>query len=187
MEGLEFYTCENELWCKTDDGKNFLVDDSETELVTSVLMKIRDCYPDAYKSLENIYQKSSANNAYYKYLMVRRFCKCNFSNLDTTKYDIEDIDRSGNFNFEKVSCPMRGECMHEGVICMPRFNSKLSPAENRVMRLLYKGLNKEQIAEELFISPETVNNHIKNSYYKLGVHEKAEFYRKAKENNMFND
>ena len=33
MEGLEFYMFEDELWCKTSDGKNFMVDETHTELV----------------------------------------------------------------------------------------------------------------------------------------------------------
>ena len=38
MEGLEFYMFEDELWCKTSDGKNFIVDESHTELVKYILI-----------------------------------------------------------------------------------------------------------------------------------------------------
>ena len=64
--------------------------------------------------------------------MVRRFCKCNFGELDNTS---RDIDKKGGFNFERVKCPMRGECKYEGIICNPQFNSRISDAEMRVMRL----------------------------------------------------
>lgn len=37
MEGLEFYMFEDELWCKTSDGKNFIVDETHTELVKYIL------------------------------------------------------------------------------------------------------------------------------------------------------
>lgn len=41
MEGLEFYMFEDELWCKTSDGKNFMVDETHTELVKYILEKVR--------------------------------------------------------------------------------------------------------------------------------------------------
>ena len=183
MGGIEFYIFGSELWCKYDDGRNEIVDENSVELIEFLLDIIREYYPEAYKALEKLYRKSSANIRYYQYLIARRFCKCNFSKLDTTSLD---IDHKRKVNFEKVECPMRGECALEGIVCQPKFNSSLSAAEKRVMKLFYEGLGKEQIASELFLSPETVNNHIRNSYVKLGVHEKADFIRLANSTNMFN-
>ena len=185
MGGLEFYVFNSELWCKRSDGTNEVVDETKTELVGFILSKIRECYPEAYKTLEEIYSKSAKNISYYQFLIVRRFCKCNFCRLDTTSYDVEDVDNEGKFNFEKVECPMRGECHYEGIVCTPKFNSNLSPAENRVMRLYYLGRDKTEISSELFISPETVKNHIKSAYLKLGVHEKSEFVRYAQAHHLF--
>lgn len=182
MEKLEFYIYENELWCKYADGRNEQVTESDTELIGEMLGLIKDHYPTAYKALEKEYQKSAANPRYFQWLIVRRFCKCNFGKLDTTKLDMED---SGRLNFEKVECPLRGECKFEGVICFPTFNTKLSEAEMRVMRLVYNGASKEDIAELLYLSPNTVKNHIKSVYCKLGIHEKAEFIQYANRNHLF--
>ena len=182
MEKLEFYIYENELWCKYADGRNKAVTESDTELLQMMLGLIRDHYPAAYKALEKEYQKSASNSNYYQFLIVRRFCKCNFGKLDTTKMDVE---HSGRFNFEKVECPLRSECKFEGVICCPVFNTKLSDAELRVMRLVYDGATKEEIAEQLYLSPHTVKNHIKSAYCKLGIHEKSEFIQYANRNNLF--
>lgn len=183
MGGLEFYIFNGELWCKSDDGENKIVDERQTEIIETVLGAIRECYPLAYKALAKEYEKSLLNASYYQYLIVRRFCKCNFGKLDGTKYD---IDTSGRFNFEKVECPLRGECKNEGVICSPKFNSKLSDQELRVMKLIYHGESKEEVAERLYISPYTVKNHIKSVYLKLGIHEKSEFIQYANNNNLFN-
>lgn len=183
MGEVEFYIFDGELWCKSEDGKNQIVNESNTGLIGSVLGQIIECYPAAYKALSKEYSRSSANVPYYQYLMVRRFCKCNFGKLDCTS---SDIDTSGRYHFEKVDCPLRGECKHEGVICSPKFNSKLSEQELRVMKLVYKGVSKEEIAEQLYISPYTVKNHIKSVYLKLGIHEKAEFIQYANNNNLFN-
>lgn len=184
MGGLEFYIFEDELWCKYDNGKNQVVDENQTELIKSILCDIRECYPSAYKALMSEYQNSSLNVPYFQYLIVKRFCKCNFGKLDGTK---SDIDRSGRFNFEKVECPLRGECKFEGIICCPKFNSKLSDAELRVMKLIYYGASKDEVAEQLYISPNTVKNHIKSVYLKLGIHEKSDFIRYAESNNLFNN
>lgn len=181
--GLEFYVIDDELWCKSDDGRNQIVDENQTELIKNILSEIRGCYPNAFAALAKEYERSALNISYYRFLIVRRFCKCNFGKLDGTR---ADIDTRGRFNFEKVECPLRGECKYEGVVCSPKFNSKLSDAELRVMKLIYHGASKEEIAEQLYISPNTVKNHIKSVYLKLGIHEKAEFIQYANNHNLFN-
>lgn len=183
MGEIEFYIFGGELWCKTEEGQNQVVNESKTELIGSILTQIRECYPNCYKALVKEYARSSANVPYYQYLMVKRFCKCNFGKLDSTK---PDVDTRGGFHFEKVECPLRGECKHEGIICSPKFNSKLSEQELRVMKLIYNGASKEDVAEQLYISPYTVKNHIKSVYLKLGIHEKAEFIQYANNHNLFN-
>lgn len=80
---------------------------------------------------------------------------------------------------------MRGECALEGIVCMPRFNSTISDGEMRVMRLVYQGLDIPAIADQLYLSPNTIKNHIKSVYKKLGIHEKADFIRYANNNNLF--
>ena len=61
---------------------------------------------------------------------------------------------------------------------MPRYNTNLTEREKKVARLWFKGLSKEQIAEEVYLSPETINSHIRRIYAKLDVHDKMEFARK---------
>ena len=178
---MEFYLLGNEIWYIGDDGSNKRVDEDNAELIAYILNKVSEFYPEAYNALSECYKKSSANVTYYQYLMVRRFIKCNFGALETTKHDVDN----GSFNFEKTMCPMRGECKYEGIICFPKFNSKLSQAELRVMRLVYEGKWVDDIAEELFLSPNTIKNHIKSVYVKLGIHEKSEFIQYATKNNLF--
>lgn len=181
MKELEFYIFEDELWVMSPDG-NRKITEHDTEVVKSILDRIRECYPDAYNALVENYKKASQNVPYYQWLMANRFCRCNFGELDSQK---RDIDCNGAFNFEKVKCPLRGECKYEGVICSPKFSSKLSEAQLRVMKLLYEGYSAEQVADELFISVNTVANHRKTSYLKLGVNSIAEFIQYANRNNLF--
>jgi DNA-binding NarL/FixJ family response regulator len=50
----------------------------------------------------------------------------------------------------------------------------LTPREVEILGLLVQGLNYKTAAEELFISPETVRNHIRNIYRKLQVRSRSE-------------
>ena len=56
---------------------------------------------------------------------------------------------------------------------------KLSKRETEILEQLSKGLNYQQIAENLIISPSTVRKHIENIYKKLQVHNKIEAIQKA--------
>lgn len=53
-------------------------------------------------------------------------------------------------------------------------HEKLSPREVEILALLVQGMNYKAAAEELFISPETVRNHIRNIYKKLQVRSRSE-------------
>jgi len=55
----------------------------------------------------------------------------------------------------------------------------LSPRESEIMRLLAAGKAKPAIAEELEISPYTVNHHTERIMLKLGVHSRAEALAKV--------
>lgn len=55
----------------------------------------------------------------------------------------------------------------------------LTSREQEVMRLLAEGLSTKEIAERLFISPKTVENHRSNIMNKLGLHSTIEMVRYA--------
>lgn len=60
------------------------------------------------------------------------------------------------------------------------FNSPLSSRETEVLEQVAKGKSYTVIADELFIDKETVRTHIKNIYWKLEAHSKAEALAIAK-------
>ena len=182
MVAYEFYTIDSEVWYITSDGRNERLDESKEDIIALILDRMMECYPEAYKALSENYRKSAANVGYYRFLIARRFCKCNFGKLDTAEIDCSTL---APFSFEKVQCPLRGECPFEGVVCMPKFNSQLSKKELDVMRLIYEGCSNEEVAERMYLSPFTVKNHIKSVYAKLGIHEKSEFIQYASKNHLF--
>lgn len=58
---------------------------------------------------------------------------------------------------------------------------ELTPREHEVLDLVAQGLSNAQIAEELFISPKTVRNHVSRIFSKLNVSRRAEAIVQARE------
>ena len=65
-------------------------------------------------------------------------------------------------------------------VTMKRTDAALTLRENEVLLLLAKGMNREETAAKLFISPETVKMHIKNLYKKLKAKNKVDALIKMK-------
>lgn len=172
----------DEVWY-IKEGVAKLLQESSYDVVDRIFDVIRTDYPSAFKSLCDEYSKSSINVPYYKYLIVRRFCKCNFGAMDSTK---KDVSSDLAFNFEKVQCPMRGECKLECIVCMPTYNSALSEEEKRVMKSIYDGLSVDEVASMLYKSPNTVKNQVKSVYKKLNINSRGAFVKFADEHNLFN-
>jgi LuxR family maltose regulon positive regulatory protein len=55
-----------------------------------------------------------------------------------------------------------------------------SERERQVIRLLATYLSQQEIADELYVSVNTIRFHTKNIYRKLGVHNRSEAVAKAK-------
>lgn len=61
----------------------------------------------------------------------------------------------------------------------PNSEIELSERELEVLHQLCRGANNREIAEDLFVSTNTIKAHIKNIYKKLHVHSRAEAVSKA--------
>jgi DNA-binding NarL/FixJ family response regulator len=66
----------------------------------------------------------------------------------------------------------------------PSDGEELSAREQEVLGLLVNGMNYKTVAEKIFISPDTVRNHIRNIYEKLHVHSRSEAVAKAIRQNL---
>jgi len=51
-----------------------------------------------------------------------------------------------------------------------KFNSELSPRERQVMVLITSGFSRQEAADELGVTMETVKSHLSSCYAKLGAH-----------------
>ena len=63
----------------------------------------------------------------------------------------------------------------------PTNYTELSKRETEILRHLAKGENSARIAENLFISRTTVNNHVQHILKKLGAHNRLEAVRRAEQ------
>lgn len=184
LSNIEFYITPNgEVMINSTAAGVRKFEASDRVFVRRMMDKIEQLYPESLKALSSHYQKLAAVPAIFEFTIVRRFIKCNFGEYDS----VMDIDQFGNFNFEEVSCPMRGECPLEDIACKPKFNSKLSDREFEIMRLRYDGVKLEEIAEKLFISVDTVRTHKRNAFRRVGAHTLPEFNLYARKNNLFNN
>jgi DNA-binding NarL/FixJ family response regulator len=67
---------------------------------------------------------------------------------------------------------------------MPAQSSRLTEQQKKIARMLYEGKTKDDIASEMFLSWDTVNNHIRNIFKKLDVHSEADFVRYVNNNKI---
>ena len=66
----------------------------------------------------------------------------------------------------------------------PPYPAKLTAREVEVLWLVAQGLTDMQVAEQLIISPRTVNSHLTSIYNKLGVDSRAAATRYAVEHRL---
>ena len=67
---------------------------------------------------------------------------------------------------------------------LPTYPAGLSAREAEVLKLVGRGITNAEIAQELFISPNTVNRHLNSVYRKLGVNSRAAATRFASEQDL---
>jgi len=175
-----YSTPEGDVMVAPTGEAHFKLEPTHRDFITSMITRISECYPTADKAMREAYKASSDALHYYEFLMVRRFLKCNFGHYD----NVMDFDQEA-FKFEFVSCPLRGECKHDQVICNPKFNTTLSEREIQVMKLFHSGFNENQIADKLYISINTVHNHKKSAFRKTGSHTMAEFITYSNKFNLW--
>lgn len=178
LENIEFYNCpDGSVIVKPNDQPMYSYEQSHRSLTENMLITIRDLYPTAFEALAEIYSRSERNREYYEYKIVHRFIRCNFGEYDALTFD---ISKSGDFNFEDVRCPMRGECMFEGIICKPQLNTSLTNREKEVAGRLADGYTVREISDELQISILTVRNHIQHIKARLKLKHTSQIISKFK-------
>lgn len=181
LRNLEFSVLpDREVEVRQQCDTPYLLKESNFDFNSSFVAVIRDRYPHAYKNLCKRYLESAKNKSYYEFRITRGFIKCNLGAHDN-KFD---IDAEGNFHFEFCQCPLAGECKEWKETCDPKENIALSDAEIRVLRLIAQGKKITTIADELYLSPKTIENHQNSMLRKLNVHNNAALVSYWHQHNM---
>lgn len=90
---------------------------------------------------------------------------------------LEALETATHTAAEPLVAAIREELAAAGV--RPRRSERtgvaaLTPSELRIVRLAAQGMTNPEIAQELFVSPKTVENHLGNAYSKLAVASRKE-------------
>ena len=185
LVNIEFYTTPSgDVEIKADNKSVVTLNQSGNEqvrFINSFIEMMKEFYTEAYSALSELYTASSPNPIAYRFRIVSRFIRCNQGEYDSSKMDIDEF---GRFNFEEVKCPLRGECKLEGICCRPKFNTTLSDRELEVLRLTVDNKSTNEIAEQLFISHHTVNNHRRNIHIKTKTSSIAMLVKYWYDNNL---
>ncbi len=182
ITNIEFYnTPEGDVMMKEFGQSAMVLKDTNHPTIEHMLAVIRDRYPKAHARLMQLYSSSTMNRWHYEFRVVHRFIRCNFGEYDQYNFD---INKDGQFVFEEVKCPLRGECEHEGVICRPELDTTLTAREMDVFRLIASNCQTDDIAAELHISPYTVNRHRENIKAKIKVRNVSEMISYWHQNQM---
>ena len=75
--------------------------------------------------------------------------------------------------------PMSSQIARRIINSFRIIENPLSNRETEVLKMLSKGMNYKEVAEDIFLSPHTIKTHIKNIYSKLHVNSRAEAIYKA--------
>ena len=83
---------------------------------------------------------------------------------------------------EQVKVPLSSNAV--SIETLPSYPAGLSAREVEVLRLIAEGLTNTQIAEQLVISPLTVNTHVRSIYNKLEVSSRSAATRFAMKHHL---
>lgn len=183
MKNIEFHTdprTGKPMFRKLGEPHAQELTERDVDIVDYILTESKTFYPEQFRSVREFYKKSSSNPRFYDWQCARRIINCCFGDNDYQA----DVDEFGNYHFEHVKCPLIAECKYHHIICLPKFDSKLTPKEIEVMKLYFRHYKTAQIAEALYISIHTVRNHRKNVLRKLQLHSLQEYVDYVHSNNI---
>lgn len=103
---------------------------------------------------------------------IEQFARCRFGGLDFVGDIIDGQLQEGEYH----SCPNRGNCASEGILCkLPSHNGqKLSSQNIQLMQLLSTSFTNENIAEKMSLPMGSFHKAHRLLYEKLGVQTKQE-------------
>lgn len=173
-DGVEFYFHKGEIKC-LHNGKRYSWHEFPKEIIDRIDQDMTE-HPEAIKALLDWDLNTREE-------MIRQYIICRFGGFDNEP----DIDAQGNIDHtEFFDCGRRGRCTHEGKLCtsIKAPHGNITKQELKVLRLVARGLQNKEIADQLCISEDTVSTHNQNIQAKLGVSSKTEMVAFAIKKNI---
>jgi DNA-binding CsgD family transcriptional regulator len=103
------------------------------------------------------------------------------SGVDTLGRALVQYSEAGaTWDAGRVRGRLRANGVRRRLVTSTRPNAgwaSLTDSELAVVRLIAQGLTNRETAERLFVSPHTVNSHLRHAFTKLGVHSRIELAR----------
>lgn len=167
------------VWVR-QDGKCYALTPSCCDIIEQMVDVVGRIFPATFARLSALYGASRRNVGYFKYRIVERFIRCNMGADNERRMDVDD----GRLNLERVSCPLRGICDDEGVVCCPTAASAMTKEEQKAAVLYSKGFTIGEIARLLRKSLSTVNNQLCNVSKRLGLRTRHEVINVCRNYNL---
>lgn len=82
MRRVEFYTFEDQVWYRQEDGSQHQLTDKDRDAVRFIIEQFQEFYPEAYEACVNEYRRCQANLPHFQFRIALRLCKCNFGVID---------------------------------------------------------------------------------------------------------
>lgn len=169
-----------EVYVSEDGEPAYIFTERHTVLIDLILNRIEKFHPETYSALKDLYKSHSRNKLYFRYKMAKRFIQCNFSEADNTTFD---IDEEKVFHYERVRCPIRNECPLSGVVCQPKIRQNLTTRELEVAKALGRGMPIAEIAEQHFVSVNTIKREMQSIKNRTGLKHTYQIISKFASNN----
>lgn len=165
MENYEFIAASDGTIIAKSGRVGKVITEADRCIIEQVIEQIRNRYPASYKRLCKLYERYKDNIYNYEYRIAKRFVRCNLGADDLLSTDLS----YGKLNLEFVSCPLRGECCDEHVICCPQQKLPLSDKLAKVAELYASGMSYKEMAFVLKKSEKTIANQLRTIAKKLGL------------------
>lgn len=147
----------------------------DTDIIRTFILEFGADYPEAVEDALKQFEGQFENN----FLACRLLIRCNFGKDDHIQDRID-----GDWNMEHVYCPMRGHCKSENVRCNPKFNTIFSKRELEIIKLIAQNMTDPQIADTLYLSPETIKCHRRSILKKAACGNKQGIADYARKRNL---
>ena len=103
MRRVEFYTFEDQVWYRQEDGSQHQLTDKDRDAVRFIIEQFQEFYPEAFEACANEYKRCQANLPHFQFVLPCGFASAT-SELSTTAHRMWIRMASSILNTSRVPC-----------------------------------------------------------------------------------